>query len=593
MGLLVSCNEYLRVNRGINRKRKRVVMKKITFFLILTLITGTVQALVTLDADHANIQYTGRIVFDDALAPEFGWAGCYLIANFEGTSIGIKYTDTGDNDMEIILDDSDYRELDCLSGTHTYTVSGLSDTVHKIQLFKKTEMVEGNFVFKGFELDDDKGLLPPPARPRRRIEFYGDSITSGFSVDCTCNIDAPEHKNNYLAYGAVTARNLNAEYHCISRSGIPLVRAWWSENDMPNTYYYRHDFNDGGSNWNFSRWVPHIVVVNLGQNDYWHTGVPEVTQAEAQQAYIDFGLALRGHYPDAHIIFALGSMDAVDTGSPWPGYQQNAVNQLNTVHGDAKVYHLVFPYSGGPHPIASKQAVMATQLTEFINTSIPDPWIQNGDINLDGDVNNADFSKLSQQWQQTGCGDCGGADLTGDGNVTIADFLVLAQNWLNFTIIPGLQTPYPEGLAHTIPGRLEFEDYDFGGQGISYFDTTDQNAYGNYRSDDVDILPSDDIDEGFAVYAVASEWLEYTCDILPGTYTVTVRSSSSQATQSLTLSLDDQTLATFTLPATGGFNNWQETTIAGITIPGGSDRTLGFNLDESTAMLNYVDFVLN
>ncbi|MHC5092790.1 MAG: carbohydrate-binding domain-containing protein [Planctomycetota bacterium] len=171
--------------------------------------------------------------------------------------------------------------------------------------------------------------------------------------------------------------------------------------------------------------------------------------------------------------------------------------------------------------------------------------------------------------------------------------MVLAQNWLNFTIIPGLQTPYPEGVAHVIPGRLEFEDYDYGGQNTSYFDTSTDNAYGDYRLDDVEILPSQDTDDGFAVYAEASEWLEYTCDILPGTYTVTVRSSSSQAEQTLTLSQDGQTLTTFSLPTTGGFYNWQDTTIAGINIPGGSDRTLAFNLDTSTAMLNYVEFVQN
>jgi hypothetical protein len=151
--------------------------------------------------------------------------------------------------------------------------------------------------------------------------------------------------------------------------------------------------------------------------------------------------------------------------------------------------------------------------------------------------------------------------------------------------------PYPQGIAQTIPGRLEFEDYDFGGQGISYFDTTDQNAYGNYRSDDVEILPSQDTDDGFAVYAEASEWLEYTCDILPGTYTIMVRSSSSQAAQTLTLSVDDTTVVTFSLPATGGFSNWQDTTISGVTIPAGSDQIVRFTLDSSVAVLNYVDFV--
>ena len=142
-----------------------------------------------------------------------------------------------------------------------------------------------------------------------------------------------------------------------------------------------------------------------------------------------------------------------------------------------------------------------------------------------------------------------------------------------------------------IPGRLEFEDYDFGGQDIAYFDTILDNAYGHHRLDDVDILPSQDTDAGFAVYAAENEWLEYTCGILPGTYTVTVRSSSSQAAQTLTLSLEGQTLATFSLPATGGFYNWQDTTMAGVEIPDGSDQIMRFTLSSSSAMLNYVDFV--
>ncbi|MHC5160427.1 MAG: carbohydrate-binding domain-containing protein [Planctomycetota bacterium] len=563
------------------------------WFIVLVLLTGNVQALTTIDANNANIQYTGRIVFDDPLAPEFTWPGCYLIANFEGTSINVKLHDYGDNYFYVIIDDGTPTLIDLTPGASTYTVAtGLTDAVHKIQLFKRTETQEGKVEFTGFELDDGKSLVAPPPRPRRRIEFYGDSITAGHSVAVAAPADDTNDawgKDNYYAHGAVTAINLNAEYHCIARSGIPIVRAWGSEVDMPNNYYDRHDALTGTSQWDFGQWTPHIVVINLGQNDKWHG----VTKAEAEAAYLAFGLTLRGHYPDAHIIFALGNMDCTAPGSKWPTYITNTVDEMRTTHGDTKVYNLIYPYGDGSHPDAGQQAVMATQLTEFINTSIPDPWIQNGDINLDGDVNNADFSKLSRQWQQTGCGDCGGADLMGDGNVTIADFLVLAQNWLNFTIIPGLQTPYPEGLAHTIPGRLEFEDYDYGGQNTSYFDTTDQNAYGNYRLDDVEILPSQDTDAGFAVYAEASEWLEYTCDILPGTYTVTVRSSSSQAEQTLTLSQDGQTLTTFSLPTTGGFYNWQDTTIAGINIPGGSDRTLAFNLDTSTAMLNYVDFVLN
>ncbi|MHC5116942.1 MAG: GDSL-type esterase/lipase family protein [Planctomycetota bacterium] len=279
------------------------------WFIVLVLLTGNVQALTTIDANNANIQYTGRIVFDDPLAPEFTWPGCYLIANFEGTSINVKLHDYGDNYFYVIIDDGTPTLIDLTPGASTYTVAtGLTDAVHKIQLFKRTETQEGKVEFTGFELDDGKSLVAPPPRPRRRIEFYGDSITAGHSVAVAAPGDDTNDawgKDNYYAHGAVTAINLNAEYHCIARSGIPIVRAWGSEVDMPNNYYDRHDALTGTSQWDFGQWTPHIVVINLGQNDKWHG----VTKAEAEAAYLAFGLTLRGHYPDAHIIFALGNMD--------------------------------------------------------------------------------------------------------------------------------------------------------------------------------------------------------------------------------------------------------------------------------------------
>ena len=38
-----------------------------------------------------------------------------------------------------------------------------------------------------------------------------------------------------------------------------------------------------------------------------------------------------------------------------------------------------------------------------------------------------------------------------------------------------------------VPGRIEAEDYDLGGEGIAYHDTTPGNLGGIYRQDDVDI----------------------------------------------------------------------------------------------------------
>lgn len=54
----------------------------------------------------------------------------------------------------------------------------------------------------------------------------------------------------------------------------------------------------------------------------------------------------------------------------------------------------------------------------------------NGDMDLDGDIDLVDFSEFASYWQQTNCGDCGGADLTGDGNVWIEDLMWFCDNWM-------------------------------------------------------------------------------------------------------------------------------------------------------------------
>ncbi len=52
------------------------------------------------------------------------------------------------------------------------------------------------------------------------------------------------------------------------------------------------------------------------------------------------------------------------------------------------------------------------------------------DFEPDGDVDWADFAWFAPNWMDTGCGVCGGADLTGDGNVKLDDLREFAGNWL-------------------------------------------------------------------------------------------------------------------------------------------------------------------
>jgi hypothetical protein len=143
--------------------------------------------------------------------------------------------------------------------------------------------------------------------------------------------------------------------------------------------YDRLDPADSTSKWDFAKFTPDIVVINLFQNDSWIVNMPDNEQFKYRfgtkapdenfiiNSYEDFVATIRDKYPDASIICVLGNMDATKEGSPWPGYVQKAVNQLN----DPKIYTLFFKYKNTPgHPKVDEQQAMADSLIEFIEKNI-------------------------------------------------------------------------------------------------------------------------------------------------------------------------------------------------------------------------------
>lgn len=145
------------------------------------------------------------------------------------------------------------------------------------------------------------------------VGIGGAQFTAGFAVDSTSDSGAAQYKNNYLDYAARTARMLNAEYHCQAISGVGIYKSWWQypAGDNASMYEDYYFLETATTNWDFSKWTPQVVVINLGEND---KNVGGVTQFQAEGYYRDFALALRGHYPDAHIIFALWDFCLQDCG---------------------------------------------------------------------------------------------------------------------------------------------------------------------------------------------------------------------------------------------------------------------------------------
>ncbi|MEN8122628.1 MAG: electron transporter RnfD [Bacteroidota bacterium] len=323
--------------------------------------------------NNEKIEYMGRIGKTDSLAVIY-WSGSSMTVSFEGTSVSAVLQDEkGANYFNVIIDNDSLRilKLDALKKTYSLADS-LHDGKHTVQLFKRTEWTSGKTNFYGFQVNGEVLNIPPK---EKCIEFYGNSITSGYAVEDYSGNDSPDSTftNNYNSYAAMTVRHFYANYTCISRSGIGITVSWFPQ-IMPDLYN-RLDPENQQSKWDFNRQTPDIVVVNLFQNDSWLINRPENEEFKNRfgekppdkeiiiNAYKGFVKNIRNKYIDAQIICMLGNMDITKEGSPWPGYVQTAVDSLK----DKNIHTLFVPYKNTPgHPRIEEQRVLADSLIKFI-----------------------------------------------------------------------------------------------------------------------------------------------------------------------------------------------------------------------------------
>lgn len=330
---------------------------------------------------HTQIQYEGRIGMKEDAA-ELYWPGTALRINFNGTGIKALLKDEkGQNYYNVILDGGNVHKLKMDTARKFYTLAeNLPVGNHTIELFKITqyhkEYGRGYTKFFGFQLDNGK-ILSPPKLKKNKIEFYGNSVTCGHAIEDTTGGDsgASKFENNYLSYAALTARHYQAQYSCIGKSGIGLMVSW-APAIMPEICNLTNPA-DSTSIWDFSKFTPDVVVVNLLQNDAGIVGRTDFkefkrrfgstspTEESIIQAYQTFIQNIRKEYPRANIICTLGSMGATQVGSKWPGYIQAAVSNLR----DKRVYTHFFPYKNSAgHPRVKDHKVMAESLINFIDT---------------------------------------------------------------------------------------------------------------------------------------------------------------------------------------------------------------------------------
>lgn len=243
---------------------------------------------------------------------------------------------------------------------------------------------------------EDGEFLPLP-EPKYRLEFLGDSITSGEGA-----IGAKQEQDWIGAffsaenhYARITADAMNAEYRILSQSGWGLVSGWDNNpNHVVMPHYplicglatgHRNAALGAGQPNDFDSWKPDAVIVNLGTNDCgamrnpaWQNPVTgQVHQqtdtpqgyAVLEQAVVAALKSLRGYNPGAKLVWAFGML-----GDEIRPVLEGAVNRYRAETGDMDAFYLPLPNStpetlgAREHPGAACHRQAAEVLTGFLQS---------------------------------------------------------------------------------------------------------------------------------------------------------------------------------------------------------------------------------
>ena len=342
-------------------------------------------------ATEDNIRYMGRgLNYKNQLWLAPSASGAEFM--FTGTKVEITFL--GDwfaagenvNNARVAVYVNDKRVVDKMITKEETTLkvfeSEEPETV-KINVVKLSESANGTLGIKEIKIDKD-GKVAKTENKSKTIEFIGDSITCAYGVD-------DENKDNHFtthtedvtkSYAYKTAKALDADFSITAYSGYGIVSGYSgtgvkNDKELLPKYYDKIGFSYGAFaselspeelEWDFDKFQPDMVVINLGTNDSNYCNSDE-HKAEFVEGYVEFLKTVREKNPNAKILCTLGVMgDAL--------YEsiEEAVANYGDLTGDMEVYTLRFPLqdyqvdglAADWHPTEKKHTKVAAKLTEKI-----------------------------------------------------------------------------------------------------------------------------------------------------------------------------------------------------------------------------------
>ena len=199
--------------------------------------------------------------------------GSRLTVRIYSTSGEIAYI--GDGYIRVYVDGESRRVP--LTTNNTYydlvLASGLDATeIHTVKMLKATEEDFSRLYVSNISTDGT--FYTPDLFSDIKIDFYGDSITAGFGIlgrgdETALTQTSSSLWDGTLTFAAKVAEYLDADYNVICKQGIALSSACDTNKvgfSMKEVYQNYSVYD--ATHWDYSKYQPDIIVINLGTNDY-------------------------------------------------------------------------------------------------------------------------------------------------------------------------------------------------------------------------------------------------------------------------------------------------------------------------------------
>lgn len=249
-------------------------MKKIPIALIAVMSVFLQTACTkrpAIPATSDKLVVSGRAMHMPQAQLKYDYPGVAVRVRFEGTALYAEMQDTS-NYFNVLLD-GEFLKVIKGKGVQAYPLAtGLSDGVHEVKLIKRTEAEVGATTLKRFTLPEG-GRFLKAYENSRKIEVIGNSITCGYGTEAPHSASYTDSTADaWDSYAYRLGEFLQAEVSLVAYSGKGAVRNYNDSaqvSQMPMPAHYENTMVFGKEKrWQFRRWVPDVVVINLGTNDF-------------------------------------------------------------------------------------------------------------------------------------------------------------------------------------------------------------------------------------------------------------------------------------------------------------------------------------